>query len=63
MKYVLKQLAANANYYEEALYFEIIQKSSISHANKNANKNEVLVSKSLIETLIINMSVTISKVV
>ena len=45
MKYVLKQLAANANYYEEALYFEIIQKSSISHANKNANKNEAWVSK------------------
>ena len=40
-----EQLAVNANYYEEAMYFEIIQKSSISHANKNANKNEVLVSK------------------
>ena len=40
-----EQLAVNANYYEEALYFEIIQKSSISHANKNANKNEVWVSK------------------
>ena len=42
MKYVLRQLEANANYYEGALYFEIIQKSLISHANINANKNEAL---------------------
>ena len=48
-----EQLAVNANYYEDAedkktlsmKNFEIIQKSSISHANKNANKNEVWVSK------------------
>ena len=48
-----EQLAVNANYYEDVKdkknlsikSFEIIQKSSISHANKNANKNEVLVSK------------------
>ena len=42
MKYMLKQLGANANYYEEVMYFDIIQKSLISHANINANKNESL---------------------
>ena len=50
-----EQLAVNANYYEDAKdkknlsmkSFEIIQKSSISHANKNANKNEAMVSKLL----------------